>query len=525
LTQFGKLPLPLFQIAAGIILLAATTSLAGCGGSDIAAAEDAASAQNLLGQNRIAEARLAIKKAIEQRDDEPQYHLVRGRIEMAAGSLSSAFNAYSDAMSLDPTNMEALQAVSQLGLQTGNFRESIEATDAILSLTPDEPGALLVRGLHAVIRKRFAEADGIADRILARDPNDEGGVILKARIAVRKGAPQEALQVLSGFGVTKTNTSGVVMTRLEVYRVMRDAAGMRSQFALLRNLASGDPDLRLDEANFAFKDGRARDGSGLIVAALADPKASAERIAQSLALWREYGDVGPADAALAPIASTGSVTARLATAEFLAERSRLAAARQLLTGLNGGQRTALDALIAAREGRWSEARRLADQVIAADDTHCLALTVRAETALQQGAVADAQRAAQVAASQCSGQTRAWILAADAYTRREDMENARRMWRQGIAANSQDAELARAYIDWLARAGQEREALSVARRLTHAAPALLSGWRLYRDSCQRFDPSCRQAAEAGLADAATLYAIDFAPGQAAPNGLFGRIVMR
>src|SRR5690606_36914425 len=101
--------------------------------------------------------------------------------EMAAGSLSSAFNAYSDAMSLDPTNMEALQAVSQLGLQTGNFRGSIEATDAILSLTPDEPGALLVRGLHAVIRKRFAEADGIADRILARDPNDEGGVILKAR--------------------------------------------------------------------------------------------------------------------------------------------------------------------------------------------------------------------------------------------------------------------------------------------------------------------------------------------------------
>ncbi|MBL0914269.1 MAG: hypothetical protein IBJ13_01740 [Sphingopyxis sp.] len=428
-------------------------------------------------------------------------------------------------MSLDPTNMEALQAVSQLGLQTGNFRESIEATDAILSLTPDEPGALLVRGLHAVIRKRFAEADGIADRILARDPNDEGGVILKARIAVRKGDGKEALQVLSGFGHTKANTFGVVMTRLEVYRAMRDAAGLRSQFALLRNFAPGDPDLRLDEANFAFKDGRARDGSDLIVASLADPKLDAERIAQSLALWREYYEVGPADASLAPVAAKGTMAARLAAAEFLAERGRLAAARQLLTGMGAGQRMALDALIAARDGRWPEAERLANQVIATDNTHCLALTVRAETELQEGAVADAQRSAQLAASQCSGQARAWILAADAYTRREDMENARRMWRQGIAANSQNAELARAYIDWLARTGQEREALSVARRLTHAAPALLGGWRLYRDSCQRFDPSCRQAAEAGLADAATLYAIDFAPGQAAPNGLFGRIVTR
>lgn len=525
MTQFGKLSSSLFQIAAGILLLAATLSLAGCGGSTVAAHKDAEWAQNLLAQNRVAEARLVINEAIEKRDDEPQYHLLRGRIELAAGSRASAFNAYSDAMSLDPTNMEALQAVSQLGLQTGNFRESIEATDAILSLTPDEPSALLVRGLHAVIRKRFTEADGIADRILARDPNDEGGVILKARIAVRKGAPDEALQVLSGFGVKKANTVGVVMTRLEVYRVMRDAAGMRSQFALLRNLASNDRDLRLDEANFAFKDSRPRVGSSLLVASLADPKASAEQIAQNLALWREYGDVGPSDASLAPIAATGSQAARLATAEFLADRNRLGAARQLLNGMGADQRMALDALIAARSARWSDAERLASQVIAEDNTHCLALTVRAEAALRRGAVADAQRAAQLATSQCAGQTRAWILAADAYTRREDMENARRMWRQGIAANSQDAQLARAYVDWLTRTGQQREALSVARRLTHAAPALLSGWRLLRDSCQRFEPTCRRAAEAGLADAATLYAIDFLPGQAAPNGLFGRIVMR
>lgn len=525
MTQFGKLTSRLFHVAVAMLLLAAAASLAGCGGSTVAAQKDALQAQTLLQQGRINEARIAIKEAIAQRDDEPQYHILRGRIEMAAGSVSSAFSAYSDAMSLDPTNVEALQAVSQLGLQTGNFRESIEATDAILSLTPDEPGALLVRGLHAVIRKRFAEADDIADRILARDANDEGGVILKARIAVRKGEEQQALQVLSGFGDTKPNTLGVVMTRLEVFRVMRDAAGMRSQFALLRNLAAGDPDLRLDEANFAFKDGRASDGGGLIIASLADPKVNAERIEQSLALWREYDDVGPADASLAPIAATGTAPARLAVAEFLAERNRLAAARQLLAGMGAGERMALDALIAARGGRWSEAERLANQVIAADNTHCLALIVRAEAALQKGAVANAQRSAQLAASQCSAQTRGWILAAEAYTRREDPENARRMWRQGIAANSQHAELARAYIDWLARSGQEREALSVARRLTHAAPALLSGWRLYRDSCQRFDPSCQRAAEAGLADAATRYFIDFAPGQAAPNGLFGRIVMR
>src|SRR3546814_13048261 len=84
---------------------------------------------------------------------------------------------------------------------------------------------------------------------------NEGGVILKARIAVRKGAPRDALAVLAPYGAARPDTVGVAMTRLEVYRAMRDAAGMREQFARLRRLATDNLDLRLDEADFAFKDG------------------------------------------------------------------------------------------------------------------------------------------------------------------------------------------------------------------------------------------------------------------------------
>src|SRR3546814_73311 len=60
---------------------------------------------------------------------------------------------------------------------------------------------------------------------------NEGGVILKARIAVRKGAPRDALAVLAPYGAARPDTVGVAMTRLEVYRAMRDAEGMREQFA------------------------------------------------------------------------------------------------------------------------------------------------------------------------------------------------------------------------------------------------------------------------------------------------------
>ncbi len=508
-----------------ISLLVAFLLLGGCTNSDAAAAADAARAQALLDQRRIAEARLAIRDAIAERDDEPQFHILRGRIEMAAQSPTGAYDAYSDAMSLDSTNMEALQAVSQLGLQTGHFRQSLEATDAILALSPEEPSALLMRGLHAVIRKRFDEAEGFADRILARHPDDEGGVILKARIAVRKGKPQNALNVLAPYGAAKPNTPGVAMTRLEIYRSMHDAVGMRGQFALLRNLVPGDPALRVDEANFAFKDGRARDANSLLVALLADPATQRGLVNDILALWREYFSEAPSDADLAPIARTGSAATRIAVAEFYAWRDRVAAARRLAAGLGADKRGALDALILSRDGDWPAARKQAEQVLARDATDCLALTVRAEAMLGASKPVEAQRSAQLAATQCPGQIRAWMALASAYAGRDDADNASRVWREGIDSNRQNSEIAAAAVTWLLANGQSREALAVARRLTHDAPALLGGWRLYRATCERLKDICSATAAAGLRDAATDYAIDLPPGQALPNGLFGRIVVR
>jgi hypothetical protein len=44
-------------------------------------------------------------------------------------------------------------------------------------------------------------------------------------------------------------------------------------------------------------------------------------------------------------------------------------------------------------------------------------------------------------------------------------------------------------------------------------------------CARLRQDCLRDAETGLANAATIYGIDLPPGQAPPNGLFGRIIAR
>lgn len=511
--------------AAMLLALSGAALLTACTRSDAAAANDAARAQDLLDQRRFAEARVAIKDAIAERDDEPQFHILRGRIEFAANAVPQAFDAYSNAVALDPSNMEALQAVSQLGLQTGHLRESLDATEAILSLAPSDTSALLTRGLHSIIRSRFDEAVECADRILARDPMNEGGAILKARAMFRKGETKAALAALETYSAKRPDTVGIAMTRLEIYRALNDADGMRPQFAKLRNLAPDNDDLRIDEANFAFKEGRASDGVALTIALFVDHNLTREKISTILALWSEYLPTGPSDDQLASIAGSASVPGLTAVADYLILRGRLDAAASLVTKLSGVNRAALDAAIANRRGQKVDALNRADTILAKDETNCLALAVRASARLDSRQLDGALRSAQEAASQCPERTDAWRLAALSYSYRGDLENARRMWRQGMEANRQNSVLAAQYMSWLEANGQVREAVAVARRLTHDAPALMSGWRLYIGVCGRAKDACSIEAHKGLARAARSYGIDLLPGQAPPNGLFGRIVTR
>src|SRR5690606_1853570 len=104
------------------------------------------------------------------------------RIELAANALENAYNAYADAVALEPGNLEALGAVSQLGLRTGHLKESREATQAILLFSPAQPDALVMMGVHSMIQRRLDEAEEYADRVLAIDAGNESAVILKARI-------------------------------------------------------------------------------------------------------------------------------------------------------------------------------------------------------------------------------------------------------------------------------------------------------------------------------------------------------
>ena len=243
--------------------------LPACSDRSEEAAENAFLAQQSFESNNLPAARLAIVKAIAERDDVVAYHLLRGRIELAGGSSSSAFTAYSNALSLDPTNGEALLAVAELGLTTGHLKESLEASDRVLTLAPNQTNALLLRGIHSIVKRDFDEAVEYGDRIISLSPGDEGGTILKARALFLSRKPQEALATLSHVSSDAKASAPASLTRLEIYRALRKPAEMLVEFEHLRVLRPADLGLRLDEANLRYKLGQANMARELVTGVFA----------------------------------------------------------------------------------------------------------------------------------------------------------------------------------------------------------------------------------------------------------------
>lgn len=515
----------LTKLASVLILLLCSNIISGCSNAEADAAQYAAQAEMLLEQNRFAEARQTITKAIAARDDVAEYHLLRGRIEYKAGSFENAYSAYSEALALAPSNQEALQAVSQIGLRVGRLSESVDATDKLLVLNPNLTDARLIRGLHALIKRDFASAKTTADEILAIDPINEGGVVLKARASFLSGNPQEAAQILDVFDSSRPNTQAVSLTRLEIYRALRNSEMMAKQYAALNTLRPDDLDLRLDHANFLYKTGGTAEATRLVSSVLANNTITSKHVASAIQLWQEYSIKKVDQSLILPIAANGSSTARIASARYFADIGNIAIVARLLTEMTGADADAERAKIALAHGDNTRAQRLVTEILDVDKTHCSALQTQAKIWYAGRNYSEALVPAQSASSECPDRPGLWQLTAQIYAAMDDEANARRVFAQGLDANKQSEVLSRAFAGFLLSQNNAREAVAVARKLTRAAPALNSGWRLYAEICAKAQSSCAIEAMQGLTDAQTRYGVDLLPGELPPNGLFGRLIAR
>lgn len=511
---------------AGTIMLAVLMAVAtaGCTRSEEKAMQEGAIAEQQLNDGQIAAARVSIRRAVTERDDIPELQLLRGRIAMTAGDTNDAFSAYGIALALDNSNVEALHGVAQLGLQTNNFQDAESAATRLLTLNPRDRIGLFVRGLIELLRSQNQQAIQTAQALLTVDPLGESGTMLLARALVVNGDTDGALAAIRQTAAIKGLSPNLSLLLLEIARVKGDAAAMREQFARLRRARPKDIELRLDEADLLYKTAEVARARIVLRDLLRAPTLELGNARDVVALLAEHDPNPFAEMALAEIARTANLTARRALAHFYLDSGRPQQAAIAIGPDRSASAEALRARVAAALGRDSLAEAMASRILADDKSQCDALLARGEALIHRRQNDSAILAIQAAQAQCPQFLGGWLLLARAYDAKRDPIGVARAFEQGIDADPLQSLVPRRYTAWLLARGDGSRALGVARRLAGDAPALLSGWKLYRDSCSLMrDEHCIKEAEAGLDRAKTLFGMDVPAGEIPSRGfLFARL---
>lgn len=507
-------------------LLLALAFIAGCSDSGQRAANLAAQAESQLQSGDLEGARANIRRAIVERDDVAEYYIILGRIEVQAKRPTSAFNAYSLALDLQADNPEVLQAIAELGLQTGRLREADEAADRMLLLMPNAVQAMLVKGFIAIDDGRINDAQKMATDILALNANDEGGIILSARLHALGGKEEEALSTINTAVAEIGETNPINLTRLELYRLKGDTERMKQILPHILKEMKTDIDYTLDYVNLLYKTGEVAKAREESVRAIEGAPRDLELLSKLFDLWGEYDRKPLSEAQIRYFAERGTRGQQLGLARFYYESGEPERAQLLLSQLYDQRlldAQALMARIMLAQGQKPGAYRLASAVLAADARNGDALLVNAARNLADGKVDRAIEDLNVVVADSPRNLAGYIALAHAYSAKGSEIRARQIFESGMDALPQSLRLADAFRAYLLERGDKARAVSLDQEVATAKPSSVRAWTIYARTCRQFgDALCALKADAGLEKAKRSFLVDDPPGTPRRRGLFARI---
>lgn len=509
------------------MLLAVALLLCGCSDRYGAAADNAALAQAQMEAGNLVEARESIQRAIIARDDVAEYFIMLAQIEAAMGQSAGAFNAYSRALDLQADNVDVLQNIAELGLQTERIEEADDAADRILLLFPGSLRAMLVKGFVAIERGRFDEAREYASEILKLNPDDEGGIILSARLSAIDGKFDEAISIIERARTpARANSDALNATLLEIYRAQSNPEGMRTVFPQVVAASGKVADYQLDYVNFLYKTGNTAAARLQAIKSIEQRPNDTAVLATLNRLFLEYDPRPLSSAQLAAVAQTGTRATQMSLARLYLDTAQLDDALQIIgrpLTENVPEALGLASRIRLAAGDSSEAGRLAALVLQTDPRSPDALLTRSAQRLAAGNADAAIEDANIVVSDAPQEYAGHIALAKAMMAKRSAIRARQVFERGMSNLPQSALLAAAYEGFLRDQNDKARILSLYADLVAASPSSVRTAKALLNRCQEFrDRACLEKSERALAIASRSYVIDPVPGAPRASGLFSRI---
>jgi tetratricopeptide (TPR) repeat protein len=488
-------------IAALLLALAA-----GCSSPQEQAAEAALAASQAFEAGDYVEARARMLDAVAARDDVPDYWMALARIELELQRYRAAYDAFTRALELDRTNVEALQALGDLAVLFRRPDEAIGYSDRLLEINPNDVRAKLAKATIMLQQKRNREAMAIADQILAADPQIFPALIVRAKAMTALGQPRPAAEQLELAMRIQGSNPVMLETLIEIYRALGDRAALQRSYARLIEARPEDIDLRLEYARQLYRDGRSAEAQALLER-LQQEKGSDPALAEQIVnVWLQP-EVLPLPAGdMRRLGETGPPAMRAALARYAIESGRAEEALPLLAPLLGPQVTpgnayasALQADAQHRLGRTDQALALVQNVLAVDSSSPRALMVRAEISIERGQFRQALRDAQILVRDNPRLPEARLLLARAHAGRGEHNVADITFRRAVSDFPRDSRVAESYLAYLVGRRDVAGALAVAEEFAERNPGSVAGRRMRETLCRRVGGSaCGSRAMAAAA---------------------------
>jgi tetratricopeptide (TPR) repeat protein len=408
--------------------------LSGCGLIQSRAAARAYNEyQAALAVGDLPHAHAALLKLVRADEDEPDYWVELGKMELRLGNYAEAYQALSRAHELDRNNVQVLATLTQMALVSGQIDLADQQARTLGLLAPDDPTVALVRGYVALKSGNLDKADAEAQGLLTKVPNDSSAKILRARILVAARRIDDAIAVLQEQFASTPDDVAAARGLISLYRGKEDWRSLAHvQYALSR-LAPGTKGLSVQLVESLLRGGQikaAGDFSRPMLEGSADPRI----VEQLLDDWANFAPTGTALPEAGRLAQASNGNARVSFANYFNRLGAPRAAQQLLGGprlpvtpANARSNAVLaQALDAMRQG--GQALDLYNLVLQTEPDQVDALRGRSILFARMGrgrqAIADAQRL--VSAEPNSGRDR--LVLADAFTTAGKGDEARRtLW--------------------------------------------------------------------------------------------------
>lgn len=380
--------------------IAAATLLMGCNSNDARAERAFNDYQTAINGGDLLAARKSLLKAVNAKDDVPDYWEALGQLQLQLGRMDDAAYAFTRANELDRSNTKVLSALAELSLLAGDLDSAHNYERQLALLDPNDAAVFLVEGYLALRRGELDRADVNADKLIEMLPLDPGGKLLKARVLAARGERDQAIDLLVKQAAARPNDSASLKALLILLKREDDWPKLASAAARLAQLQPNDDSATLTAIEAAFR-ANDIDLATKMSSMLLGPSSPPKDVDAVLQLWSRFWQTPAAVQRADELAAAAPPQQRLAYATFFNSVGHPDKAVELTGGAkmpvtlwNSGS-DAIFAQALAMTGRTDAARKLFNAVLAKEPDHVYALRGRTELEISnkqaRSAVRDAER--------------------------------------------------------------------------------------------------------------------------------------